>query len=157
NVQVREAPEQTGVSAASLLIDYEWRNIGRIWAVIPASSALRLLSTSGTVSIVNASFRACKAFTAESTLRIEDRSQAKSRMTDAVRVEPIPAGLVLSSALLTSIDSDATSPGTEVKIRLLEALKSVDGRLLAPKGAIVIGYLVRIEHRSLPSRVVTFS
>lgn len=157
SVQVREAPEQTGVRAASLVVEYKWGRIGGFRGVIPASSALRLLSASGTESIVNASFEACKAFGAESTLLTEDSSHTRPHMTDARPMEPIPAGLVFSGALLTTIDSDATPAGTEVTIRLREALTSADGRLLAPKGAIVVGSVVQIEHRSLPGRVVTFS
>lgn len=153
NVQVRDAPEQTGVMAASLLIDYDWAQVGGRLGVIPSSSELRLLSSSGTVSIVNARFGACKAFTAESTVRLDDGSAVQKSQT----VEPIPAGLILSSALLTSLDSDVATAGSGVRLRLIEDLKDDTGRVLAPKGAIVVGTLVRVEHRFQPSRVITFA
>ena len=67
-IDVAHAPPETEVSAAGLSIDYAWTRIADFFGVIPASSTLQLLSTSGSRAFVWNQFSGCRAFTSKSKL-----------------------------------------------------------------------------------------
>ena len=63
----------------------------------------------------------------------------------------------VSSALLKTIDSDSPTAGTDIKARLIEPLKDDTGRIVAPKGALILGQIVRIVQRFQPDRMISFA
>jgi hypothetical protein len=67
----------------------------------------------------------------------------------------IPAGIVVRIALLSRINGEASFAGDAIEGEITEPLRSGDGRILAPQGALVHGRIVRLEQSLQPSHYFT--
>ncbi len=144
-----EIPEELGLAEARNRMEYARVAIGRSDFLLPRSSELYLLSTHGEARRNRTMFSNCRQYVGESTisfLRAESELPAPGPQEDLVR---LPAHLTLELALESEIDPQSAVVGAPVRGVLTSPLKQGQ-REVAPKGAAVLGRLVRLEKYDQP-------
>jgi hypothetical protein len=92
-------------------------------------------------------FSACHEYAAESSLRFEGDAAAAGVKSAAKTGPPLPAGLSLTLALLTPIDTSTAAAGDAVSARVTKAVRAPkSNEILVAAGAIVRGRILQMQH-----------
>jgi hypothetical protein len=99
-------------------------------------------------------FSNCREFRGESTISFGDQPVADDVATShSGNVLLLPGGLTFSFALTTSIQTDTAAAGDSFSARLVDALRDGKGKVLAPKGTVVEGHMLRVQSYFKPPEV----
>jgi hypothetical protein len=140
-----DIPPDLGLSYSSDRIDYVRTHIGDDDFLLPSESELEMRQPTGVENRNFVRFSSCRQYTGESVLRFDD----VTANTDASQKTPdeeivLPGGLELHVALVNDIDLASAAAGDEVQASLASDLKQ-KGKILATKGAMVMGRITRLE------------
>jgi hypothetical protein len=130
--------------------------------LMPQTTLLQLWDTDGVRHENRVEYGACREFQSESVFR-PDWESSPGDATPVAAPSPGPAqkalslspGIILRIAFRSAVDSTISFAGDPVEGQLVDAVQARDGTVLAPKGAIVCGRIVRVEERFMPSQFVT--
>lgn len=135
-------------------IDYRPVAIGGASLPLPQSTQLKLWDSDGSRYENQVDYASCRAFQSESVFRpeVEGAAGDPAAAAPAAHSAPsIPPGLTLQIALHSPIDMETAFGGDAIEGQLQDALLSPGGGILAPRGTIVRGRIVRAERHLRPS------
>jgi hypothetical protein len=152
-VIAEDIPPTLGLSYSSDRIDYARARIADDDYLLPSESQLDMRQPNGMESRNFVRFSSCRQYTGESILRFDEATDPNLDTTPKPADEEIllPGGMELQIALLDNIDLSSAAAGDEVHGSLTGDLKQ-KGKILAAKGAVILGRITRLEH--YPDRTV---
>jgi hypothetical protein len=116
---------------------------------------MRMLRRDGTETRTSAVYAGCREYHGEATIRFDDAAPGDVQSSVAPAA-PLPAGISLSLALTSPIDTDTAAAGDVFKARLREPVRT-SGRVLVPAGATVEGRIVQMQHSAIQPQQFTIS
>jgi len=152
-VLTSELPPETGACTADTRVDYQSVRLGTGGFLLPIENELRFLLRDGTESNSISTYSKCREYLAESTVSFEGPSSAANPATEPSPVSvPIPEGLPIVLVLTAPIDTEVAAAGDVIEARVKKAVVAPgSAAVLIPAGAMVLGRIVRMEHRLVPS------
>jgi hypothetical protein len=148
-VIAEEIPPELRLSEARTVVDYARRPIGDAEFLLPVAAALEMTDERGNSSLNRTTYTECHQYVGEIVVRFDEapEDEGAEPPPDPVIRTSLPADLRLETALDVAIDSSSAVVGDEVRAILLRDLKQ-EKRLIAPKGAVLNGRIVRLAaHR----------
>jgi hypothetical protein len=106
---------------------------------------MRMVMTDATETRTTAVYSGCREYHGEATIRFDNAPAAGEVKAAAVPSGPLPAGLSLSLALTSPIDTDTAAAGDIVTARLRKPVH-IAKEVLVPVGATVEGRIVQMQH-----------
>ncbi len=155
-VQTEELPLATGSCMSISTMDYAPVQIGSSQFLLPTQMKQRWVDPTGNEVENTTTFQTCREYKGESTLTFlpeGDAAPATDRASVAAAIPPIPAGLRFSMVLSPPIDTNTAATGDLFTGTLAEPLKGAKSKVLAPKGSLVEGRIVRLETLERPPQV----
>lgn len=147
-VRTGELPPETLSCEATTTVDYQMMEVGSGETLIPHVSVLHFLLRDGSENESVTTYSNCHEFHGESTIHFEDMPETASASAKAVEERAIPAGVTVTLALETPIDSDTAAAGDIVEAKVRKNVVSGKHKEIAiPAGATVRGRLTMMEHR----------
>jgi len=146
-VAAEDIPASLGVTAAETTVDYGRVKIGEETFLLPVDSEL-MMAMPDVIDRNWVRFSACRKFTGESTLLFTDPELVETASAPAGRLREveIPADLTLQLEM-PAVDLMRGAVGDAIQATLASDLKKGRG-LLAPKGSIARGRILRLERYS---------
>jgi hypothetical protein len=139
--------------------DIEYRRVPMAGSqlLLPQLTLLKLWDNDGSRYENRTTYSACRAFQSESVLRTDSEPTAAPTVANSAPESSfsIPPGIVVRIALLSPINGESSFAGDAIEGEITEPLRSGDGKILAPQGALVRGRIVRLEQNLQPSRYFT--
>ncbi|MGH9573491.1 MAG: hypothetical protein ACRD40_08175, partial [Candidatus Acidiferrales bacterium] len=158
---VPQPPAKSQMCRIETTIEYQPFQIGGSRLLLPQLTLLKVWDTDGARSENRSAYASCRAFQSESVFRPEmappvgdPASEKAPAVDDSAPVKTslaIPSGKTLRIALRSTIDSENAFAGDPIEGQLLQPLQGHRGNILAPRGAIVHGRIVRFEQHYAPS------
>jgi hypothetical protein len=150
DVTVDAIPPFLGISAASNVVEFAPVEIGGSSFRLPQRGELKITDLQGWENRNETTFRKCHQFTGESVLRFVDEAtdltaSATPAAENAPKDIPLPEEFSLDLLLGEDIDARTAAIGDAVSAALQQPLR-VRGEILAPKGAVVRGRIVKLDH-----------
>ena len=141
-VEVEDIPADLKVLDAETIVDLRRLRIGDEDFLLPAESQL-VMALPDVVDRNWVRFSSCRKFTGESTLLFNDPVLAEASAPAAPREVKIPAKLSLELEM-PDLDLTQAAVGDPVRATLWADVKN-HGNLLAPKGSIARGRILRLD------------
>src|SRR5262249_10228678 len=142
-----DIPTALGLKSAQDVMDYGRMKIGAADFLLPSGSELLMADLNGNLSRNITRFTGCRQYTGESVLTFADApdtttpTAARDRAKEAIQ---IPADVAFEISLDATVDSEKSMVGDPVTATLEENIK-VKRQLLFPKGAKLLGRILRLE------------
>jgi hypothetical protein len=164
-VQTEDLPLATGTCMSMATMDYAPVQIGPSQFLRPTQMKQQWVDSTGNEVENTTTFTACREYKGESTLTFlpeggattavagEPGRDSADRKT-AAAIPPIPAGLRFSMVLSPTIDTNTAAAGDLFTGSLAEPLKDARSKVLAPKGSLVEGRIIRLEILHRPPQVL---
>ncbi len=155
-VETEELPLATGSCMSISTMDYAPVQIGQSQFLLPTQMKQRWVDPTGNEVENTTTFQTCREYKGESTLTFlpeGDAVPAADQKTVAATTTPIPAGLRFSMVLSPPIDTNTAAAGDLFTGTLAEPLKGAKSKVLAAKGSLVEGRIVRLETLQRPPQV----
>jgi hypothetical protein len=152
-----DLPPATGACNSTTTMDIARVQIGGGQSLLPAQARQRFVYRNAEETENTTSFTNCREFRGESTVTFspDSRTATDERTKSASEgVLPLPTGLRFSFGLTASIPTDTAAAGDPFSGRLSDAIRDRGGKLVAPKGAVVDGRLLRVQSFFRPPQVV---
>jgi hypothetical protein len=152
-----ELPPITDDCKTITKLDFHLVQIGKVQVVLPEHAEQRFVYPTGEETQNDMTFANCREYLGESTISFSpDTKPADSggRANTPIRIPTIPAGLPLALELTTPIQTDTAAAGDSFAGKLVKPLRDARQKLLAAKGSIVQGRLLRVENIRLPKAAV---
>jgi hypothetical protein len=146
-VAAEDIPASLGVTAAETTVNYGHVKIGEETFLLPVESEL-MMAMPDVIDRNWVRFSSCRKFTGESTLLFTDPEllETSTKPPSPFREVEIPAALTLQLEM-PAVDLMRGAAGDAIQATLVSDLKK--GReLLAPKGSIARGRILRLERYS---------
>ncbi|MGA2741096.1 MAG: hypothetical protein ABSG65_27105 [Bryobacteraceae bacterium] len=143
-VRASEIPEALGLSGAVTIIDYAPMHIGDAAVLLPQDAKMLLMLVSGEVRRNDIAFSHCHEYSAESSIRFDLADSITPAAAPPARID-LPAGLTLSIALDTAIDSTTAHVGDLLRGHVVDDVRRKGKALMVPKGANVTGRIRGLE------------
>ena len=162
-VQTDELPAASGMCMTTSYLDYATVPIGSSQFLLPTRVRQHWVDPFGKETDNTTTFSACREYKGESTLIFSEDpatlSAAPPASTPPPRpsVDPLPdvaAGLRLKLELTSPIDTDTAAAGDKFSARLIEPLKDAHSTMVADKGTVVEGRLLRVENFRNPPHLI---
>ncbi len=150
----REIPESARFCSLHLDARYQLVNLNGHDFRLPAKVELILIDRSRELKHTSTSYQACHQFLAESQLRF-DNSAANSAPTAPRSLRELPPGLTVAIRITSDTNPANSWGGDPVMGELSEDLTDGHGTVLAAKGTLVEGRLLRMETLLKPRRSYT--
>jgi hypothetical protein len=154
-MDTNEMPTETGGCEAITTVEYQPVKVGAGEFLLPIRSSMRMLRRDGTETRTSAVYAGCREYHGEATIRFDDAAPGDVQSSVAPAA-PLPAGISLSLALTSPIDTDTAAAGDVFKARLREPVRT-SGRVLVPAGATVEGRIVQMQHSAIQPQQFTIS
>ena len=155
-VDLVNPPVGSGLLSGRIMTDYATVELGGSTTLMPTSSTTILGSKQGDIRINRTDFSECREFKGTSVLSFADHpapANVPSEAAAKVEPPPLPPGLMLSTLLLTPIDSRTTFAGDRVEAGVEKPVS--DGRrVVVPKGAKLTGRVVGLRRQMQPAKLV---
>ena len=155
-LDTNEMPPETGGCEAITTIDYQAVKVGAGDFVLPIRSSMRMVGMGGNETRSTAVYSGCRQYHGESSIRFDDAAPSADVPAAAAPGGPLPAGIALSLALASPIDTDTAAAGDVFTAKLREPVRTAKG-VLVPAGASVEGRIVRMQHSLTPPQQFTIS
>ena len=142
-----DIPPTLGLKSAQDVMDYGRMKIGSSDFLLPSGSELLMTDLNGNVSRNITRFSGCRQYSGESVLTFADApdttmpAAAPDRPKEA---RQLPPDIVFEISLDATVDSEKSMVGDPVTATLEENIK-MKRRLLFPKGAKLLGRILRLE------------
>ena len=149
-VDAEDIPDALGLARARDVMDYSRVPIGGSEFLLPKSSELLMVGTSGDESRNRTEFSGCRQYVGESSLRFDGEPTPSTPAAKVTAPKPaLPDRTALELVLEGEIDPEAAAAGDAVKAALTAPVKQGE-KILVPSGTPILGRLVRIEKQALP-------
>jgi hypothetical protein len=151
-VRTAELPRDTRACEATTQVDFTAARIGYSEYLIPREGKLTVIGRDGDETTNVTKYAACHEFHGESTIHFDEAPVAEAAK-DMVRVRDgraIPAGLLVTLAMQSGIDTAVAAAGDPVTAKVVkDVIDPVSKRIVLEAGAVVAGRIVHLEHRLL--------
>jgi len=156
-IVVPHTPPRSETCRIDTDIEYHRVPIAGSQLLLPQLTLLKLWDSNGSRYENRTTYSACRAFQSESVLRTDSEPSTAITAADSAPENPssIPPGIVVRIALLSPISGESSFAGDAIEGEITEPLRSGDGKILAPQGALVRGRIVRLEQSLQPSHYFT--
>jgi len=152
-VRADEMPAALGLERAVTDIDYARMRIGDSDVLLPQDAKMVLTLFTGEVHRNDIAFSHCHEYSAESSIRFDvPEAGVPVSAPPATRVD-LPAGLMVSIALETAIDSTAAHVGDILRGHVTDDVRGKGKAIVIPKGASVTGRIRGLERAHSPGPV----
>ena len=155
-VQTDELPESTGSCVSISNMDFETVPIAQSEARLATHLRQRWIAANGGVAENMTTFTNCREYAGESTVTfLPDGSvpAAGGEKTAVATAAPIPAGLRFGLILAEPIHTATAAAGDPFRATLSDALRGSKHQVIAPKGSVVEGRILRVESFEKPPQV----
>jgi hypothetical protein len=125
--------------------------------LLPRQTRQRFISPNAEETENTTRFANCREFRGESTVSFSPDSEPATNghgKSTAANVLSLPIGLTFSFELAAPIPTDIAAAGDAFSAKLAAALRDDRGKLLAPRGAVVEGHLLRVQSFFRPPEVL---
>jgi hypothetical protein len=147
-----DIPEKTDICGVETQVRYQLARISGFDSLIPASFDLLIGDRRMLFTESRGSYRECREFRTESTLRFDSAEPAgSSSAIAAVDAGTIPADLNLHLGLRTDIDEHSYA-GDPVEAVVLKPVKVRKSGVVIPAGATVHGVIAMLEIHPKPAK-----
>jgi hypothetical protein len=144
-----DIPQELGLVVATDRMDYARAAIGTSEFLLPKGSELNMVGVGGIASRNFTKFSGCRQYVGESSISFHAPSAGGDHQASRGGDLRLPPRVNLELSLVDEIDSRNAVIGSPVRAVLAKPLK--DGEeILIPKGASVLGRLVRMEKYQNP-------
>jgi len=133
-VDANEMPPETGGCEAETTVEYQKVPVGTGEFLLPVRSSMRVVVMDATETRTTAVYSGCREYHGEATIRFDTAALGREVQGAAASTDPFPAGLSLSLALTSAIDTDTTAAGDIVMAKLRKPVRA-HAEVLAPAGA----------------------
>jgi hypothetical protein len=143
-----DVPPATGVCRSTTTMDLTSVRIGGGQFLLPRQTRQRFISPNAEETENTSHFADCREFRGESTVKFSPDSEAainEHGQSASAKTLSLPIDLTFSFELTASIATDTAAAGDSFSAKLVSALRDAKGKLLAPKGAVVEGHLLRVQ------------
>ena len=147
----REVPESARLCSLHLDTRYEVVNLNGNGFRLPATVEMTLLDRNREIKHTSTKYQDCRQYLAESQLRF-DAPPASSAPTTAQPLKELPPGLTVTIRITSDTNPAHSWGGDPVTGELWDDLIDEHGTVLAAKGALVKGRLLRMETFLKPQR-----
>jgi hypothetical protein len=156
-VETEELPPAAGACLSAATMDYATTQIGEGAFLLPKLAVQRWVRRDGEEAENTTRFSDCREYRGESTITFSEESAPVadgpgSRSGQVGGLPRVPPGLAFAMELTAPIDSETAAMGDRFAARLVETLRDAMHKVLAPKGAPVLGRILRVETRHRPSQ-----
>jgi len=142
-VVAEDIPTDLGLTASETTVDYSRLRIGDEEYLLPVESTM-MMAMPDEVSRNSVRFADCRRFTGESTLVFNDPVLTEAPApAEHVAEVAVPAGLTLQLQI-QDLDLMHAAVGDSIRATLRSDVKD-RGKLLAPKGSVASGRIVRLD------------
>jgi hypothetical protein len=152
-----DLPSATGTCRSTTTMELTRVQIGEGQFLLPRQTSQRFISPNAEESENTARFANCREFRGESTVNFSPDSapaaDERGKGT-AAKAPSLPLGLTFSIELTASISTDTAAAGDAFSAKLTAAFRDLRGKVLAPKGALVEGHLLRVQSYFRPPEAV---
>ena len=148
-VNAVDVPRQLGVAEVGTTLDYSLVEIGGSSFLLPLGSSLVMATVDGIWSRNLTEFTACRRYVGESSISYGRGATDSHSEPETQQQFHLPPHVTMEMILQTEIDSTNAVIGDPVQAVLSSPVES-DGEVLAPKGSLVRGRLVRMERHDHP-------
>ncbi len=143
-----DLPPATGSCRSITTMDLTRVQIGAGQFLLPRQTRQRFVSPTAEETENTSHFTDCREFRGESTVSFSpdsDKAINEHGQGASAKILSLPIDLTLSFDLTASIPTDTAAAGDTFSAKLTAALRDAKGKLLAPKGAVVEGHLLRVQ------------
>jgi hypothetical protein len=138
-------PPETDGCEAETTVEYQKVKVGTGEFLLPLRSSMRMVMTDATETLNTAAYAGCREYHGEATIRFDTAAVGGEVQAAAAPASPLPAGMSLSLALTSPIDTDTAAAGDIVRAKLRMPVRT-SKEVLAPAGATVEGRIVQMKH-----------
>jgi len=155
-VETDQLPPDTHMCHTRTTLDYQFMLIGDSEFLLPRRSELETFDTDAGQTDSVTAFLACHEYTAESTIRFDDRDSSPNPAKSAPALTTVlPSGISLTLALLRPIDTRNDAAGDTVSAKDTRAIRAPDSKaILVPAGAIARGRILQMRYQYSTSRLL---
>jgi hypothetical protein len=150
DVRADDLPAELKLRSTDERIVYASMPIGDSSFLLPVSSELSMLETSGRDNRNVTRFEACRQYSGASTVRF-DVEAGEAGGASLAPIE-VPPGVVVETHLRDAIDGDKAARGDLIYAIVASDVKR-SGHVLIPKGALIAGRVTRIDTQTIRSSV----
>ncbi len=143
-----EIPLILGLRSSTKTLHYHRSPIGASTFLLPSSAELLMVDLNGTEHRNRTLFHGCRQYAGESVLSFGEPppDAPAAAAPELTRIE-LPDEFTADIALTGPIDSSTSAVGDPVEATLARNLK-YQGKLIAPKGAVIKGRLTRLQRET---------
>ena len=145
------SPPATGMCQSTTLLDFARVRIGNEQFMLPGHARQRFVYPSVEETENSTTFTNCREFRGESTVTFSPEEPAPpgaaKRASTAAEIV-IPRGQRFGLELTAPIATDTAAAGDPFTAKLSDTLRDDRNKVLAPKGSIVAGRLLRLHPRA---------
>lgn len=149
-VRANDIPAQLGIPAEEEILDYQRVKLGEGEFLLPKSSAMRMSSQDGSVSLNKITFSGCRQYSTESTLIFVDPAEVEGSVATPNEVREVATGLRFDIRVTTPILWTKSAVGDAIAAVVRRDVK-VQKQVVIPKGSQLKGRLICLERRANPA------
>ena len=157
-LRTAELPLISRVCIVQSRIEYARVNIHERAVLVPRETQLRALYRDGRAGSNDTQYSSCREYGSKATLRFDGVESLSEPSVATPPVQsgerppsPFPPGLEVRCRIMMPLDSNTAAAGNPISAALLSPIRDNEGVVLAPRGALVQGRLMRFTyHRSKP-------
>jgi hypothetical protein len=155
-VATAQLPQAAGECFSVSSMQFGMVQIGDAPVLLPKLSHQRFVSPNGGEVENTTEFANCREYKGESTVTFEEDPPAPGNLIRSTpeKTISVPAGSRFSFELTQPISSDVAAGGDRFIGRLIQPLRDPGRQVLAPKGALVEGRMLRVLSFHLASEVI---
>ena len=143
-----EVPLAAGVCMSTTTMDVTRVQIGDGQFLLPKQARQRFIYPNAEETENTTGFTNCRGFRGESTVTFSPDSEPLTKegtKSASAKVLSLPTGLPFSFGLTAPIQTDTAAAGDPFSAKLIDAIRDGRGKVLAPKGTVVEGHLLRVQ------------
>jgi len=152
-----DLPLATLTCQTTTTMDFTRVQIGEAQFLLPKQARQHFIYPDAEEVENTTSFTNCREFRGKSTVTYSPAALPMSEAAKAVSTQLpwLPPGLRFSLVLTAAIPTGAAAAGDPFSAKLADALRDAKGKVLAPKGALVEGRLMRVQcYRRPPESII---
>jgi hypothetical protein len=151
-VRSAELPNETGACEATSTLSYGRVHLNDADFLLPSETLLRIVAPAGVEAVSRTVYTACHEFRGESVLRSDTPDDVQAPKVDREKAPIAQPGLPFTVAFTRDIDTSTAAAGDPIEAELTTPIRDPAGAILAAKGAVLTGRILRIQHHYLPDR-----
>jgi hypothetical protein len=143
-----DVPTATGICMSATTLDFARVQIGDGQFLLPRETRQRFVYPNADEAENTTGFANCREFRGDSTVTFAPDSESVTNehpKSASAKVFSLPTGLPFSFGLTAPIQTDTAAAGDPFSAKLIDAIRDGRGKVLAPKGTVLEGHLLRVQ------------